>query len=392
MKRFVRVAWVSFLVSIAPTGCKPNPTPAERAVQKFECNRCHNSTKLPTLDDDDHCVNCHTAILDGKQDDEHPPAKLAEFKRNITGYPFTPTLNSVDRFRREWFVSYLLDPNDLRPALRGTMPNLPITRAEAELIATYFGVKDDKKTDANIGRVAEGEELFVTLGCGSCHTIGARRFRTGSIPDDVIVGDLSRAIQLAPDLQFTRDRLTVSTVRRWLIDPTRVKPDTSMPTYRLAESQIEPLVSFLFESEIETIERPEIPKRLPILKRTVTYSEVAIGVFRKVCWHCHAEPRILDGLDGGPGNVGGFGFPGKRLNFASYERVLEGGVDTNGERLDLFESIDGVPRIVRHMMARHSEVAGTPVEGVIGMPLGFPPMSLEQIQLVETWIVQGRKR
>jgi hypothetical protein len=49
-----------------------------------------------------------------------------------------------------------------------------------------------------------------------------------------------------------------------------------------------------------------------------------------------------------------------------------------------------MPRIVAHLWARHAEVAGTPVEGVTGMPLGLPPLPPEDIQLIETWIARGR--
>ena len=41
-------------------------------------------------------------------------------------------------------------------------------------------------------------------------------------------------------------------------------------------------------------------------------------------------------------------------------------------------------------MARHREVEGEPIDGVTGMPLGLPPVPLEDIQLVESWIAQGR--
>jgi hypothetical protein len=41
-------------------------------------------------------------------------------------------------------------------------------------------------------------------------------------------------------------------------------------------------------------------------------------------------------------------------------------------------------------MARYGEEAGTPNPNVRGMPLGLPPLPLEDIQLVETWIAQGR--
>ena len=40
----------------------------------------------------------------------------------------------------------------------------------------------------------------------------------------------------------------------------------------------------------------------------------------------------------------------------------------------------------------YAEIAGESTGEVRGMPLGLPPMSLEDIQLVESWIAQGRPR
>jgi hypothetical protein len=52
-----------------------------------------------------------------------------------------------------------------------------------------------------------------------------------------------------------------------------------------------------------------------------------------------------------------------------------------------------VPRIVEALVARHREVEN-PTEhgGVRGMPLGMPPLSFEDIRLVESWIAQGARR
>jgi hypothetical protein len=44
------------------------------------------------------------------------------------------------------------------------------------------------------------------------------------------------------------------------------------------------------------------------------------------------------------------------------------------------------------MLARRLEVRGEIDAEHLGMPLGFPPMSAEHIQLVESWIAQGRPR
>jgi hypothetical protein len=43
-------------------------------------------------------------------------------------------------------------------------------------------------------------------------------------------------------------------------------------------------------------------------------------------------------------------------------------------------------------MARYAEEAGKPNAEVRGMPLGLPPVPLDDIKLVVTWIAQGRRR
>ena len=53
---------------------------------------------------------------------------------------------------------------------------------------------------------------------------------------------------------------------------------------------------------------------------------------------------------------------------------------------------DGVPRLVRALMARSDEENGAPTAAVRGMPLGYEPLSAEDIQLVDSWIAQGRLR
>ena len=54
---------------------------------------------------------------------------------------------------------------------------------------------------------------------------------------------------------------------------------------------------------------------------------------------------------------------------------------------------DGVPRLVRALVARHEEEEqGAPTGLVRGMPLGYDALPLEDIQLVESWIAQGRPR
>ncbi len=123
----------------------------------------------------------------------------------------------------------------------------------------------------------------------------------------------------------------------------------------------------------------------------MAFDEVAAKVLRVTCWHCHAEPQQT-GDDGGPGYGGGFGFAGKGISFIDHAGVMGGAVDANGKRSSIIaKGRRGLPRLVAALMARHGEVAGQPAPGIRGMPLGLPPLTLKQIQLVETWIKQGAR-
>ena len=134
-----------------------------------------------------------------------------------------------------------------------------------------------------------------------------------------------------------------------------------------------------------------MPARLPILARKVTYDEVATRVLRKTCWHCHGEPDFERG-DGGPGNSGGFGFKGRGLNLSDYPSTFAGFLDDKGRRTSVFAtSKDGTSYLVAAMIARQREEAGEEPD-IRGMPLGLPALSAEDVQLVETWIAQGRPR
>lgn len=95
--------------------------------------------------------------------------------------------------------------------------------------------------------------------------------------------------------------------------------------------------------------------------------------------------------DGGPGNTGGFGFAGRGLNLATYSDVLSGSLDDRGDRRSIFmPGADGTSILMGVLLARQHELAGQIVPGVRGMPLGLPALSPEQVQLVESWIAQGR--
>jgi hypothetical protein len=174
-----------------------------------------------------------------------------------------------------------------------------------------------------------------------------------------------------------------------------VKPDTAMTEFNLPPDEARDIAAYILTAPLAPLAPlapATAPARLPVLERKVTYDEVSAKVFRRTCWHCHGEPDYAAG-DGGPGNTGGFGFKARGINFVDYNSVQSGRLDDKDERHSLFEKAkDGTPRLLRALLARRDEEGGHPDEEIRGMPLGYPSLSPEDIQLVESWIAQGRPR
>jgi cytochrome c5 len=278
------------------------------------------------------------------------------------------------------------------------MPRLAVSDHEAKLIAQYLVPEPSKKKpELQPEWVESGRALYRRNRCADCHAFSGsgmplhaqspylrRRSKRGDQP--------LAPMALAPDLRFARQRLQPSAVVRWLMDPSALRPDTLMPKFNLSERDAQRLAAFVLLTPLAPpSERPPV-HRLPVLERKVTHAEVEKRVFKKVCWHCHSSAALALG-DGGPGNTGGFGFAPRGLDLSSYRSIASGLVDARGSRQSVFARNDaGVPFLVAALMARHEEVAGRPVPGVRGMPLGLPPLPVEDIQLVESWIAQGRPR
>ena len=165
-----------------------------------------------------------------------------------------------------------------------------------------------------------------------------------------------------------------------------------MPEYALDGHEIEMLAALLIWEPIGPPAPTPYPVRLPVLARRVGWDEVNERVFRRTCWHCHSQPDYALG-DGGPGNTGGFGAKPRGLDLSTATGASSGAIGDDGKRASIFRpGPDGTPRLVAHLLARQHEVRGEIVKGIYGMPLGLPPLTKEQLQLVESWIAQGRPR
>jgi len=366
-------------------------------VATFQCNRCHDGTGHEAAPQNKHCVHCHKDIMEDRF--KAPAASITRWKPRVKEYADAPSLEAMKmRFNRTWVEAYLQKPFDVRPNLHQYMPSLPIEPQQAKDIAAYL-VPDDHGSGApDLAKpdLGKGRQVLETKGCGACHSMTGVAAIPASNPPSMDPREFDRAHKLAPDLRYTRDRLRyVQTVKAFLRDPKAVKPDSPMPKIALTDEEITNVVGYIVSVELSDLPPPKKAERLPVLERKVTFKEVDEKVFHRTCWHCHSEPDYAIG-DGGPGNSGGLGFKPRGLNLSDYNGIAAGYLDDKGERAGVFaKDKDGTPRLVRAMMARHEEVNAPNGNGygeVRGMPLGYDPLPLEEIQLVETWIAQGRPR
>jgi hypothetical protein len=139
----------------------------------------------------------------------------------------------------------------------------------------------------------------------------------------------------------------------------------------------------------------------PPVDRDVDWEEAKEKVIGHVCVHCHMNDHEKDN---GPGNLGGLGYPGIGLAFRTYERIVWGAVDKDtGRRYSVLRRRPGerLPRIVEVMLVRRVEnrrdflkpfedraMPGFGKSPRLGMPLGLPALSDEQIAIVMKWIEQ----
>jgi cytochrome c2 len=382
----------------APTGVAHakaiagDPENGAKLVSSFECNRCHDGTGHPAMATEKHCTHCHEDISTGRFG--AGTAKIGIWRKSVAPYRYTPSLDAAGkRFRRAWIEDFLKNPYDLRPHLAATMPRLQMTDAQAADIAAYLtqGAADDAGLDETGANPGAGRSLIEGKGCGSCHEFSGVN-PLPARPDVARASEKTKkAIQLAPDLRHARERFRLDGLVDWLLAPQAVKADTEMPSHSLTRTEARDIAAYLIRSELSPPPTDHRAERLPLLSRRVTYREVEERVLSVTCRHCHTDPDAAGG-DGGPGNTGGFGFRARGLDLSTYGSVAAGYLDDSGERRSVFaKDENGVPVLVAALLARHDEGTRS-IPKTRGMPLGLPAVPLEDVQLVDTWIAQGRPR
>ena len=384
------------LIAWAPTADANPAAEGRKLALRHECNRCHTLPDIPHASDQKSCVRCHQQILAGTFD--APADTLAQWQKNITSLIEAPSLvNMGGRFEPTWLAGFLQSPFDLRPRLDASMPRLALSPEEATAIAAYLTATPRQALPKapEGGDPARGRRLLGEKGCTLCHlfTGAPASDPAPSLPFELPNKALLRGMTLAPDLRHSRDRLNPSALLAQIKSPSARATDSPMPTIAMSEQDALDTASWILKAPLDPPPNRAIPPRLPVLARRVGYEEVSARVFRKVCWHCHAEAEYALG-DGGPGNTGGFGFKGRGISFTDDISVASGGRDRSGQRRSLFKPLPegDMPWLVASLRARQLEEAGKTLPGILGMPLGLPALSDRDIQLVESWIAQGRPR
>ncbi len=368
----------------------PPPPDGRALVGELQCNRCHAETGVEEASDDKHCFRCHEQIQAGTF---HASRELLrEWRPRVAPLRHAPSLGGVGTLvRAAWVESYLVQPFDVRPHLHADMPRLPLDRAGAAAIARFLSERNAAAHPARpaqaVGDAERGRALFEPKGCAGCHAFTGARTTAPGPPGEADGPDRT----LAPDLRFARDRLERGAVASWIFEPASIKAGAAMPKPAVTPEEARDLAAFVLDAPLDAAPEAARFSRLPPLTRDVGYDEVADRVLHKICWHCHSQPDFARG-DGGPGNTGGFGFDARKLDLSTYEAVLSGYVDERGTRRSVFSiGPTGEPVLVGALIARHGEVRGS--NGPLrGMPLGLPPLSAEDIQLVESWVLQGHPR
>ena len=141
--------------------------------------------------------------------------------------------------QRPWLVSFLKNPNTLRPALIRRMPKFNVTDAEAETLADYILTAyqtpafDSDSLDPARFTAADrerGRQLFYTkYACQSCHIVDPQN-------DKGYVG---------PTLTHVGERLTAAWIFHYLKDPQALRPGTIEPYQHISDDDSGALTAFL---------------------------------------------------------------------------------------------------------------------------------------------------
>jgi cytochrome c2 len=396
----VKAASAALVVAILALSASAlaQPSDGRRAVQRYGCASCH-AIEGVRASAGASCVGCHERVLAA------PRSGLGRAPE-VRHYLHAPDLRRITRrVREDYLLRFVQDPHDVRPRLEETMPRLPVSEADARLIVQFLRTSAGSVTVPSSpapsrANVERGRRVFQDSGCATCHELGNLDFGL-SIPAVALAG-MGRPAFEAPNLRFARDRLDPDVALAWILNPRSIDPDTQMPHPELSREDAIAVRDFIL---LVDPGRPVAPAAPPTaadlrqLNRRVRFAEVR-RIFQRSCIHCHAHTS-------GHETNSAFGFPPGQLDLSSLEGVRAGVRRPDGTARSVIEpDATGVPPLLSRLLRRHAEAARditaprrdslapvareVPSEPV-GMPIGLPPVPIDDLRLIATWILQGAR-
>jgi len=359
----------------------PGAAALATAWQTGGCALCHAVPGQAPAARKDSCADCHDWIRTVASE---PQARETarrifplwdRYERNVHSFLAVPSLGAaMARLDPAWVDAYLQDPHDLRPRMPEGMPRFSLDdQTRGEIVAAFAQARVDVKPQPrpDAAKVAWGQQLFVDKGCAACHSLGERHTDQG--------------LATAPDLAWTRQRMSADMAAAWIAEPSAISPEATMPALGLDAAEVLAVRDYVLLAPLSPWPAPPAASLPAPVERPVSYAEVDAEVFAPICVHCHMDPAQNEGRRG-PGNAGGFGWPETGIELQTYEGVVA--------------VADRIPDVLlrRRQEAPRDELAPGQAPALLarperpGMPLGLPPLTDAQTSLILGWIAQGMPR
>ncbi len=227
------------------------------------------------------CLGCH--VLQGFE----RPRRIAPVLSHVG--------NKVDR---GWLERWLKKPKDYLPET--DMPSFDLLSEEIGALSAFLLTRKEKNSGilaVGSGDIQRGKKLVDDVGCLGCHTVNEKGGAFGP--------DLSR---IAEKVDF---RWAVS----WIKNPLAYDPETVMPDFRLPDSQIADIASYLLT--LGKKGKMRTPGNSPT-KKTQLVEDGKKLFAQKGCTGCHTMEGFEPGFKKAPEHTG---FGDKRVDELDFGNV-----------------------------------------------------------------------
>lgn len=345
-----------------------------------QCAACHTTPGIAAPARTASCDGCHRWVRTVAANPAQRAKAMqffpnwARYETSVVSYFAVPDLAaSFARLDTSWLRAYLENPHDLRPAMPESMVVLGLDdRALDKLTAWTSGfLVTPSATPAPVAaNVARGEALFTERGCVACHTYGSRHLGPG--------------IPAAPDLRWARDRMSDDMIAAWIENPAAISAKATMPALSIPQADILALRDYVVMAEPYPTRVTYRAGAFPGPAKP-TWTDVESRVFGKICVHCHMDPAQNEGR-AGPGNAGGFGWPGTGIELQTYEGVVK-------EKTRVLAALERRYAEEGRDHVRPGQAPSTaPRPAKPGMPMGQPALSAADFAMIKAWYAAGSPR